>query len=153
MMAEIYGFWDSQDGDERVYTADDFNGVLKMLFKDGIIGGSTSLKAEFLSEFRIKVNPGCALIDGHWYQNTEDKVFTVPVPQSGARYDRIVLRLNRTQRKIGLVLRQGDSSGAPEPYDNSTYKEISISYPIVHASRVVSVPDDRVFISLQNGGE
>ena len=151
-MAEICGFWDSQNGDERVYTADDFNGVMQMLFGDGIVGDSNALKAEWLSEFRINVKPGCALIDGHWYQNTEDKVFTVPVPESGTRYDRIVLRLNRTQRKIGLVLREGDSSGAPEPYDNSTYKEISICNTVVVASRVVSVNNDRAFISLKNGG-
>lgn len=149
-MAETYGFYDSKDDDERIYTADDFNNVLAQLVTDGVAGGDNSLKSG-RDGFNLTVSAGCAIISGHWYINDSSKTLRASAPSSGVRYDRVVLRMFLNQNKIALVLRQGTSTAPPELNNNSSFREIPVSLLLVSTSGIQSVTDERKFITLRGG--
>ena len=149
-MAETYGFWDSTEGDTRTYSADSFNNILQMLFTDGICGDSTSLRASG-SGLSVSVSAGGAIIEGHWYKNSAAKSLSFTPPTSGVRYDRIVLRHNISNKRIGLVYRKGTGSSPPEPVNNGTYHDIPICKLLVSSSQIISITDERNFISLRGG--
>lgn len=149
-MAETYGFFDSTDGDERIYTSDDFNNIFESLFGDGFVGDANSLRS-VRSGFRITVKPGCAFINGHWYRNDTDKTLTASAPSSGVRYDRVVIQLSHNRNIISLVLRQGTSTDPPALNDNAEFKELAVCSLLVTTSGIQSVNDERKFISLKGG--
>lgn len=149
-MAETYGFFDSAEGDERIYTSDDFNNIFESLFGDGIIGDTNSLKS-VRSGFRVTVKPGSAFINGHWYRNDTDKILTASAPSSGVRHDRIVIRLSYVQNTISAILRQGTSTEPPTLNNNAEFKELAVCSLLVTTSGIQSVNDERNFISLRGG--
>lgn len=149
-MAETYGFFNSEDDDTRSYSAEDFASALGILVSDGIAGGRYALGTN-RDGLTVTVGAGGAVIDGYWYKNSTTKTFEVSPPSSGVRYDRVVVRLNRTARTIKLVYRKGTAQAAPELYDDSSYKEISVCRLVVVPTTVASVTDERSFISLKGG--
>ena len=150
-MAETYFFFNSIDDDRRVYSAEHFTILLSMLFSNGVCGAPDSLQA-FRDQLSITVKAGGAIIDGHFYNNSAPKTFTVTPPASGVRYDRIVLRFDLSTNRIALLLRKGSSSAAPEIIYNSQFREIPICKLIAASSTIVSVTDERSFITLKGSG-
>ncbi len=149
-MAETYGFFNSAEDDVRSYSAEDLASALGILVSDGIAGGSQALSAS-RDGLTVTAGAGGAVIDGYWYKNSTTKTFEVSPPSSGVRYDRIVVRLNRTAGTIKLVYRKGTAQDAPELYDNSTYREIPVCRLVVVPTTVTGITDERSFIRLRGG--
>lgn len=111
-------FWDAKsvNGEfDRVYSSDDFADFFKGFWGDGVIPSvKSSLYVEAIeNSFSVVVNPGCAIIGGRLYQNTEDYKFTLDTSGDAVRIDYIVVRLDKSKRAIYLRVLKGADNGLP----------------------------------------
>lgn len=113
-------FWDAQQNEDgtldRVYNSDDFAAMFSGFWGDGIIPNvSTALLVEPIeNSFAVVVNPGDAFIEGRFYQNTEDKQFTLTNGNAEERVDYIALRFDSEKRSVYLKYLEGaEGQGSP----------------------------------------
>lgn len=110
---EISLFWDAQQNEDgtldRVYNSDDFAAMFSGFWGDGIISNvSTALLVEPIeNSFAVVVNPGDAFIKGRFYQNTDDKQFTLTNGNAEERVDYIALRFDSEKRSVYLKYLEG----------------------------------------------
>lgn len=117
-MAEHSGFFnaiESEGSYDRVYDASDFASIISMLVTDGVfIDPANQLKVTAKSGLILNIKAGRAFIDGYWYVLDEDMQITLsPNSTAYARKDVICCTLNKTQRKISCIKREGVSSTLP----------------------------------------
>ena len=148
-MAEEYGFFDSTESDIRYYSAGSFNGLINLMFTSGVIGGSESLSCSSRN-FTVTIQPGGAFVNGYWYKNSSALDLTTTAPTT-TRYDRVVLRLNLTNKTVKAVYRKGTSSSYPSLYNTSNYVEISLAKLVVSSTQIISVTDERTFATFRGG--
>lgn len=119
-------FWDAQETSEgvldRVYNSDDFAAMFSGFWGDGLIPNtSTALLVEPIeNSFAVVVNPGDAFMGGRFYQNTEDKQFTLSNGNSQERIDYIALRFDGENRKVYLKYLEGAEGAGSPLYARST---------------------------------
>ncbi|HOA84227.1 MAG TPA: hypothetical protein PKN66_09760 [Thermodesulfovibrio thiophilus] len=150
-MAELYRFFASTPTDTREYNQEDWATVIAGLSGDGVITGvGNRLKVipTTPNTMKVIVKDGAAWIRGYWYQNTVDKEITIPAANvSYARYDRIVLRLDKfVSRKIEAMVKTGTPSSSPSPpalEQTSDYWEISLAKIYVPAN-ITSIDSTRI---------
>lgn len=112
-------FWDAKEQDgvlDRVYNSDDFAAMFGGFWGDGLIPNSSDalLVEPIENSFAVVVNPGDAFIKGRFYQNTEDKQFTLANGNGEERVDYIALRYDADKRSVYLKYLQGaDGLGSP----------------------------------------
>lgn len=113
-------FWDAQQNQDgtldRVYNSDDFAAMFMGFWGDGLIPNtSTALLVEPIeNSFAVVVNPGDAFIKGRFYQNTEDKQFTLSNGNAQERVDYIALRFDSEKRSVYLKYLEGaEGEGNP----------------------------------------
>lgn len=114
-MAELSRFFNSIPGDERTYQANDFAQFFKNFLGNGFFEG---LGVKTDTNMVVRLKPGSAMIEGHEYTNTSDKLLTHAHPDAtNDRIDRIVLRLDRNtdKRYIKAFVKQGEASTSPKP--------------------------------------
>src|SRR5699024_911470 len=114
-MAELYRFFNSIEGDERNYQAEDFAQFFKNYLGNGFFRG---LGVTANDTMEISVAPGAAMIEGHEYTNTSTKSLTLDLADStNDRIDRIVLRLDRNtdKRYIKTLVKKGMVATDPKP--------------------------------------
>lgn len=134
MIINNYGMpFKSFEGD-RIYTADDWRFYFGEFFTNGIVGGS-------LNEMRVAQqetpNKTVLVKTGSIFINGVVKITDAPVTialeentSGNPRIDRIVARLNMTDRKIELIVIKGTSAGIPVPptfIRNSTIWDMSLA--------------------------
>ena len=104
-----YGFFDSVNGDRR-YSADDFTHFLGNLVSDGVIATpANALQIQEAEGMTVKVSAGWAYIQGHYVHNDNDLYFTIDDSDILLnRADRIVLRLDKPNRKIAITVKKGE---------------------------------------------
>ena len=104
-----YGFFDSVNGDRR-YSADDFTHFLGNLVSDGVIATpANALQIQEAEGMTVKVSAGWAYIQGHYVHNDNDLYFTIDDSDILLnRADRIVLRLDKPNRKIEIAVKKGE---------------------------------------------
>lgn len=144
----------TSDGYDRVYTAEDFAAERAAYVSDGVLK-INALKVIPSSGRIVSVSAGMACVRGRTYWNTD--AFNITLTLSHAQYpriDRIVLRLNYTDREIALALKTGTaaaSPSAPALVDNETMCELPIAKITVAAnSSVISasaITDERILAS------
>lgn len=152
-MSETSGFYDSTESKLITYSADDFNSLLSLMFTDGIIGDSMALRPSKKSgeDLQVSIKPGGALVKGYWYRNTEEITLTVPTVSSNARYDRVVVRVNKSQKKAAVVYRKGTETQPPDLLDNGVQMEVPICTLISAPSTIFSLRDERIFSTFRGG--
>lgn len=101
---------------DRTYDANDYCDNLAVIISNGVLRSEEDDLKVASNGMIVSVNTGRAFIKGHWYHN--DAVYTFPdvsTPLVGARWDRVVLRLdkNRSVRTISLKYIQGTSAISP----------------------------------------
>lgn len=101
---------------DRTYDANDYCDNLAVIISSGVLRSEEDDLKVSSSGMIVSVNTGRAFIKGHWYRS--DAIYTFPevsTPLVGARWDRIVLRLdkNRSVRTIALKYIQGTSAISP----------------------------------------
>lgn len=145
-------FFDSTADDRRQYSAADFAGFMKTFYATGIIAGGDKLKAVKDSDLlAVSVTPGHAMIEGHWYYNSDVLFLALPAADvTYSRIDRVVLRLDLSLdvRKISLQILKGTPAASPAPPDltrNENIYEISLAQLTVPANAITitAIKDER----------
>ena len=118
-MAEKSGFFNAlyTDGDyDRKYNANDYSDNLAVVISSGVLRSSADDLRVTASGMTCTIAAGRAWINGHYYYNDAPKTFAVSTaPAGGARWDRIVLRLDTAvaARKISAEYVQGVAGNNP----------------------------------------
>jgi hypothetical protein len=119
-MAEHFGFFDAletADGQfDRTYSARDYSENLATIISNGVLRSSNDDLKVNISGLSATVGAGRAWINGCWYKNDSDFIFSeVTAPTGGARYDRVILRYSNllADRNIKLMYLQGEAASNP----------------------------------------
>jgi hypothetical protein len=137
-MAELSRFFNSVEGDERTYQANDFAQFFSNFLGNGFFEG-LAVSAE--NTMNTVVAPGSAFIEGHEYTNTSSLTLThAGADATQDRIDRVVLRLDRDidVRAIQAFVKQGTAGSDPEPpalTRNDTVYELSLAQVKVEAGK------------------
>lgn len=135
-MSEKSMFFNSTDGDVREYSASDFADCLSGICPNGVLEGL----AVSATNSQVNILTGKAIINGYVYVLDETKVIT---PNSGnaQRFDRVVLKLDLTNRNISAICKTGTST-APTLEEN----ELSLAIVTVQTNGAVTgVKDTRIY--------
>ena len=134
-------FWDAQENSEgvldRVYNSDDFAAMFSGFWGDGLIPNtSTALLVEPIeNSFAVVVNPGDAFVRGRFYQNTEDRRFTLANGNGQERVDFIALRFDSSKRSVYLKYLQGaEGEGSPSYARGDTLFDLLLAKVTVPAN-------------------
>ena len=118
-MAQKSGFFNALKVNgiyDRRYNANDYCDNLAVVISNGVLrSGEDDLKVT-ASGMVTTVAAGRAWIKGHYYLNDSPHSFAaVSAPIGGARWDRVILRLNKavSARSISLVYVQGEEANTP----------------------------------------
>lgn len=163
-MAELARFFDSVDGD-RVYNAQSLADLYERIATEGVIRVSdNSLKvvASSPTAMSVRVTAGAGWVQGRLYANTT--AFTslsAPAAHSTLdRIDRVVLRLDLTERTMSLVYRSGTaaaSPAAPALTQTASVWEIGLArIAVAHGSVLIAsgaITDERDFSNVFGQGE
>ncbi|WP_164219397.1 hypothetical protein [Virgibacillus sp. YIM 98842] len=137
-MAELSRFFNSVEGDERTYQANDFAQFFSNFLGNGFFEG---LAVSTENTMNTIVAPGSAFIEGHEYTNTSSLTLThAGADASQDRIDRVVLRLDRDidVRAIQAFVKQGTPGSDPEPPTltrNDTVYELSLAQVRITAGK------------------
>lgn len=104
---------------DRVYTASDFTDYL-----DGIVGSgvfprpSDCMQVYAGTGMNVLVKPGQGWIEGHKIINTADLQLAVdPADVTLNRIDRVVFRVNKTDRVMEIIVKKGANASSPSAPD------------------------------------
>ena len=128
-MAERYGFFNAVETSsgtyDRTYNAEDFANYFSKFIGNGVfVNPSDGLKVSAQSGLKVTVKAGSAYIDGYYYELTEDTTLTVQINSSSyVQTDSVVIRLDRMNRKMSLVLKRNDTSVS----NTTTVKELQLA--------------------------
>lgn len=145
---ERYSFFDAQQidgGYDRVYSSADMARYFSSFVGNGVYAQpSTSLRVSAHNGLQIRVAPGKGWINGYYYELTQEpKILTVLRGDSTwARIDRVVLRLNLTDRLIELKVIAGTPAAVPNApdlvRDEATYDLGLATITVLSGSTVIS---------------
>jgi hypothetical protein len=136
MARQFSGFFDSIEGDERSYVAEEFATYFRAFFGDGLktLDGDNLRVTVNEADMTVTIRPGTAVIQGYMYGLSDDGgdplALTVAAPGAQTRIDRVVLRLDRTTnvRSIFPAILQGSSPTTPPALTrNADIWEISLA--------------------------
>ena len=114
--AQDYGYFFNSDSSDRTYDADSFEEWLKPFFTNGVFNGDLEVTAQATPNMSVKVAAGRAFIDGKLGRWTAANTLNIATaPGSYSRIDTIVLRNDRTNRRISLEVVTGTASANPQP--------------------------------------
>lgn len=128
-MAERYGFFNavetSSGAYDRTYNAEDFASYFSKFISNGVFVNPTDgLKVSVQSGLKVTVKAGSAYIDGYYYELTGDTTLTIQVNSSSyVQTDSVVIRLDKTNRKMSLEVKQNDTSVS----NTTTIKELQLA--------------------------
>lgn len=118
-MAQKSGFFNALNVNgiyDRRYNANDYCDNLAVVIGNGVLRSEGDDLAVTASGMVVTVAAGRAWINGHYYYNDSPLSFaTVSAPIGGARWDRVILRLNKdvSVRSVVLMYVQGQESNTP----------------------------------------
>lgn len=101
---------------DRKYNANDYCDNLAVVISNGVLRSENDDLRVTASGMVVSVGVGRAWINGHYYYNDTPLSFAaVTAPTGGARYDRVVLRLNKevSARSVTLVYVKGTAAEKP----------------------------------------
>ena len=113
-MAITYGFFNSINGD-RLYNADDISNFFYKLISDGVLATpSTNLQVQTSGGLKVNVQPGWGMINAKYINLTAVRQITLDAADIALdRIDRIVMRLDRENRRIVLAAKTGTPAASP----------------------------------------
>jgi hypothetical protein len=118
-MAQKSGFFNALkvNGEyDRKYNANDYCDNLAVVISNGVLRSKADDLKVTASGMAATVAAGRAWINGHYFYNDSPFSFAaVSAPIGGARWDRVILRLNKevSARNVSLVYVQGAESNSP----------------------------------------
>jgi len=106
-MAKKFGFFNSINGD-RKYLASDIAEAFGIGIATGLKSEEGNLEVFPYQNMQVKINPGGAMIFGHFYLNDEEEIIDIDIADGELnRIDRIVLRYDKYERSIKTVVIKG----------------------------------------------
>lgn len=143
-MAESYGFFDG----DNLYGQDEFNRYFGNIYESGISiddNGNMTLKC-YVSGTNIIIEKGFSIIKGFYLYNDSNKTIAITRDSNYRRIDRIIVRLNLSNKKVSIEQKIGIASSNPTAptlqRDNLIY-EISLCQINVPVSGNMTVTDER----------
>lgn len=118
-MAQKSGFFNALNVNgiyDRKYNANDYCDNLAVVISNGVLRSNNDDLKVTASGMMTTVAAGRAWINGHYYINDSPHSFgSVSAPIGGARWDRVILRLNKdvSARNIELLYVQGTEASTP----------------------------------------
>ena len=102
---------------DRTYTAEDVTNYLKNIVGSGIFPNpSTCLQVRAGTGMTVYVSPGEGWIEGFRLKNTTDYALTIDAADVTLnRIDRIVFRVNKTERIMEIIVKKGTTASSPTP--------------------------------------
>lgn len=105
-------FFNSISGD-RKYLAEDFAAYFSNIFSNGVFLHQTNaLKVSPSSGLTVSIAAGKAVINGYNYENTAALTKTAETVTAN-RIDRVVIRLDMTNRQITVAIKKGTAATSP----------------------------------------
>lgn len=157
-MAEMSGFFNALLVDnqyDRKYNANDYSDNLAVVIGNGVLRSVNDDLKCTAEGMVVSVGLGRAWINGHYYLNDTEYTFApTPSPVGGKRYDRVMLRLDKSlpARRISLVYVQGTESANPtKPAPtraNDVYDLVLADVLVTSNSANVEVSDTRADAAL-----
>ena len=87
----------TDEGYDRKYNANDYSENLAVIIGNGVLRSENDDLKVTSSGMSVTVGIGRAWINGRWYNNDTPYLFdAVSAPISGQRYDRVMLRLDKS---------------------------------------------------------
>ncbi len=119
-MAEYSGFFnayvDASGNYDRHYKAEDYCDNLAIVLSDGVKRGADDDLKISANGLNLTMAAGRAFIKGHYYYNSTPLEFDpLTAPTGGARYDRVILRLDNTVevRNVSAMILTGTAAAVP----------------------------------------
>lgn len=135
---------------DRTYNANDYADNLAVVISNGVLRSVADDLKVTASGMVATVGVGRAWIEGHYYVNdTPYKFAATTTPAGGSRYDRIMLRLDKSLavRSISLIYVQGTASNAPEKpapvREGNIYDIVLADVYVVAGATSVQITDTR----------
>ena len=125
-MAETYGFFDSQNHD-RPYTSAQMSQYFQGIVTNGVFDGIGKNLVPYISGPYVKIPPGRAVVDCHWYNNDDTVALVFPISSSVLRCT-LVLVCDYTQRMIYPEIRQGSAINLPDVTDTEDKKYLKLAH-------------------------
>lgn len=149
-MAEKSGFFNAREAADgaydREYDAEQFAEYFANFVSNGVYANpANQLKVVFddlpSKPFVIVVRKGKAYIDGYWYELTEDMEITIPAnTKSYAIKDVICCTLDKTERKVSIILKEDVTSDTP--VNNNSQHDLVLSTVVVQPNASKLNADD-----------
>lgn len=113
-------FFDSVEGDQRVYQAADFARFHAQIIGNGVSNSSNlpDLEVSAKENMDITLGAGYMFANGYMYENTSTKTLTHDIADTNNdRIDRVVIRFdsNPEERRIYATIKKGTPSSNPVP--------------------------------------
>ena len=114
-MAKKFGFFNSINGD-RKYLASDISQAFDVGVTTGIKAEENNLKVVAYEGMQVQIQPGSAMIFGHYFMNDEAETITIDTADSELnRIDRIVVRYDAYTREVNTAVIKGSPALSPTP--------------------------------------
>ena len=114
-MAKKFGFFNSIQGD-RKYLASDISQALDIGVTTGIKAEENNLKVVAYEGMQVQIQPGSAMIFGHFFMNDEPEIITIDTADAELnRIDRVVVRYDAYTREVNTTVIKGSPALSPTP--------------------------------------
>lgn len=135
------------NGDQE-YGQEEFNRYFDNIYESGVsVKDDNTMTLGVTSEAStIKVDSGFAIVKGFYFYNDSEKSIAVSPDSNYDRIDRVVIRLNISNSKVTIEIKNGIAGSKTQPptlqRDNSIY-ELSLAQIYVPRSGSITITDER----------
>lgn len=114
-LAKKFGFFNSINGD-RKYLASDISQAFDIGITTGLKAEEGNLRVVPYDGMQVQIQPGSAMIFGHYFMNDEAEIITIDTADSELnRIDRIVVRYDAYTREVNTAIIKGSPALSPTP--------------------------------------
>ena len=114
-MAKKFGFFNSINGD-RKYLASDISQAFDIGITTGLKAEEGNLKVTSHEGMQVQIQPGSAMIFGHFFMNDEPEIITIDTADAELnRIDRVVVRYDAYTREVNTTVIKGSPALSPTP--------------------------------------
>lgn len=146
---EVLNEESSQMEPDRLYEAEIFRRYFAKFLSNGVYFGhyknygENSMKVTADGGLNLRVAKGAGIIEGADFENEADQIFTLERPASGNRYDRVIVKLDKTLavRETQLYIKTGDSTTFPTLQRDDNIYEICLADVTVRSTSNISQSD------------
>lgn len=146
---EVLNEESSQMEPDRLYEAEIFRRYFAKFLSNGVYFGhyknygENSMKVTADGGLNLRVAKGAGIIEGADFENEADQIFTLERPASGNRYDRVIVKLDKTLavRETQLYIKTGDSTTFPTLQRDDNIYEICLADVTVRSTSNITQSD------------